>query len=308
MNHIKVDVLLCTYNGSRFIEEQINSIRNQTHRNLRIFISDDGSSDDTVKLLKSYVKLWGEDYIQIFSGPRNGYAQNFLSLLMRSELKGDYFCYCDQDDVWLPNKISRAIEMALASSAAGNPFLYCSRTIYINESGRRLGMSAKYAFPPTFRNALVQSIAGGNTMLFNHAALSLLRAAGKVDVVAHDWWTYICIAAADGVIYFDQESEILYRQHSESLVGRNDRLLDKISRLGNVIDGTYRMWIDKNLIALSGADVTISTSNRSSLSVFRLLRTAKFKDRIRLVAVSGIYRQTFISTLQLYFAIALNKL
>src|SRR5690606_36468867 len=107
----------------------------------------------------------------------------------RTEIQADFYAYADQDDIWMPDKLSRALvflERNLDQAA-----MYCSRTELVTSCGKSVGkMSPLFPKLPTFVNALVQSLAGGNTMVINHRACELLRKAGEVHVVSHDWWTY----------------------------------------------------------------------------------------------------------------------
>ena len=153
-----VAVLLCTHEGGRFLEEQLDSIDTQGHRNMTVWVSDDGSKDNTNHILEKYQSTRMENF-SIRSGPRKGYVANYLSLIHHSDLKGDYFAYSDQDDIWQPEKLSRAIAM-LESVSNDVPALYCSRTCLINESGQKIGFSPLFEKPAGFANALVQSIGG----------------------------------------------------------------------------------------------------------------------------------------------------
>jgi hypothetical protein len=100
-------------------------------------------------------------------------------------IKADYYAFCDQDDVWLAAKLAVAIRNISENQKETLPYLYCSRTTYVNEKLKRIGCSRLFAFPRTFRNALIQSIAGGNTMVFNQATKGLLERVGPVKHPFH---------------------------------------------------------------------------------------------------------------------------
>ena len=183
-------ILLCTYNGARFLAEQLDSLGSQTHQNWVVFASDDGSTDQTLEILRQYEAKWPARKLTIRQGPQKGFCQNFLSLACDPDIKADYYAFCDQDDVWLPAKLEVALSNIVANQSDGVPYLYCGRSKYVTENLKPRGMSPLFVFPPSFRNALVQSIAGGNTIVFNQAAKLLLEKVGPVYVPSHDWWSF----------------------------------------------------------------------------------------------------------------------
>ena len=161
-----VAVLICTHDGARFLAEQLDSIISQDYKKISLWASDDGSKDDTKKILARYQSLDKNNRFTIHYGPREGFAANFHSLICHLDIQADYFAYSDQDDVWEPDKLSCAIAK-LENVPSGVPALYCSRTILIDESGHYIGLSPLFEKPPSFANALVQNVGGGNTMVMN---------------------------------------------------------------------------------------------------------------------------------------------
>jgi len=214
MLHPKVIILMGTYNGQRYLEEQLDSICAQTHKNWELWISDDGSSDNTGQILKDYQTRLGEHVLRIFSGPRKGFSANFLSLVCNENLAGTYFAYSDQDDIWQPSKLQKAVSW-LNTVSDETPALYCGRTKLVNEHGEAIGFSPLFKKRTGFLNALIQNIGGGNTMAFNFSALNLLREAGEaINIVAHDWWTYMVVSGAGGVVFYDPNPTLDYRQQA----------------------------------------------------------------------------------------------
>ena len=231
-----VAILLCTYNGARFLAEQLDSLEAQTHQNWVVFASDDGSTDQTLEILQQYQAKWAAGKLTIRSGPQKGFCQNFLSLACDPNVRADYYAFCDQDDVWLSSKLEVAIKY-FEGHAKNIARMYCGRTIYIKEDGRITGESPCFVHPKTFRNALVQCVAGGNTMVFDELAKLLLEKIGPVNVPSHDWWLYQLLSGHGGVVYFDLQPMVQYRQHPDSLIGENQSLSSKIDRLGMVLNG-----------------------------------------------------------------------
>jgi glycosyltransferase involved in cell wall biosynthesis len=306
-----VAILMGTHNGARFLPEQFDSLELQTHQNWLLIVSDDGSTDDTVKILKAYQAKWPAGKLIIKEGPKSGFCANFLSLSCDSGIKADYYAFCDQDDVWLPGKLEGAVANISAYQVHRDvtlPYLYCGRTAYVASDLKPLGLSPLFVFPPSFRNALIQSIAGGNTMVFNQRVKDMLERVGVVDVPSHDWWVYQLTSAADGLVYYDKTPQILYRQHSQALIGGNISVLAKLKRFAMLLQGRFFHWTNQNLVALSCAKDEISKSNSDVLALFVALRDAKLKDRFRLLEVCGLYRQTWGGTISLVFAALLRKL
>ena len=303
-----VAILLCTYNGERFLVEQLDSLEAQAHQNWVVIASDDGSNDSTLDILQQYRAKWSSGKLTIRSGPQKGFCQNFLSLACDPEIKADYFAFCDQDDVWLPEKLSIALVNIAFNQQLNTPYLYCGRTNYVTDNLKPCGTSPLFVFPPSFRNALVQSIAGGNTMVFNLDAKHVIENAGLLDVPSHDWWLYILVSGSGGVVFYDKVAHILYRQHDGSSVGGNNTFYAKTKRLVMVLQGRFQNWNQKNITALAHKSELLSESNNEVLGWFRKIGTAGLIDRLRILGVCGLYRQTRLGTISLYVATVLNKL
>lgn len=302
-----IGILLCTYNGEKYLDVQLRSIANQTYKNWRIFASDDGSTDRTIEILKVARRLYGEDRLDIFEGPKQGPTENFLSLIRLMHQECDYFAFCDQDDIWYENKLSRALNF-LGSSPSSLPVLYCSSSSYISESGSFIQNSYIFQNSPSFRNALVQSIAGGNTMIFNQAVANLLASTPICKgLVAHDWWTYILVTAFSGKVYYDPIPSVYYRQHSEALVGENQSIKAKITRIRKLLDGKYKSWNIKNLETLTFFSEKLSAENQRVLAHFKKIRSKYIILRLHAYIYAGVRRQTFMGNLALFIGVLLNR-
>ena len=191
----KVAILLCTYQGQHYLEEQRMSFQAQSHRHWVLHVSDDGSSDDTHHILQRYQALLGADRMSIKEGPLQGFASNFLAPTTDLYAKSDYYAYSDQDDVWEADKLERALAW-LQTIAPSVPALYCSRTRVVDARDVSIGLSPLFEKPPCFASALVQNIGGGNTMVFNEAARQLIAQTTDANqLVSHDWWAYLLVSA-----------------------------------------------------------------------------------------------------------------
>lgn len=303
-----VAILLCSYNGERFIREQLDSIGSQTYVNWKVWVSDDGSTDLTLAILAEYRERWGGERLQVVRGPSKGFAANFLSLVCRAEIEADYFSYADQDDVWMSDKLARAVQ-CLDGHARGGPALYCSRTRLIGEGGEVLGLSPLFTQKPGFRNALVQNVGGGNTMVFNaHGRQILLEAGADLDVVAHDWWTYVAISAAGGRIVYDPEPSLMYRQHGGNLIGSNQGLSARLTRIRLLMQGQLRRWIDANVVGIRRIAAQLPSGHRRIFLEFDASRQGGVLRRLIGLKRSGVYRQTFAGNIGLIVAAFLKKL
>lgn len=301
-----VAILLATYNGADNLAQQLDSFAAQTHPPALILVSDDGSTDATRDILARFAAAHPAMPMQVLDGPQQGSAANFLSLLARCPEGIDMACFSDQDDVWLKDKIARAV----AQLDAGTPQLYCAHTWECDADlqGRRLSRSPRK--PSGFRNALVQNIAAGNTIMLNRAGLGLARTAaahtGKVAV--HDWWVYQLMTGAGAQVIFDPEGVLLYRQHSGNLIGANRGWLATLRRLRHLFTGTFRDWNDINIAALEASSEHLTPENRALLHRFATGRAQNFGGRIAMLRDTGVYRQGALGQASLWLAALLGRL
>jgi glycosyltransferase involved in cell wall biosynthesis len=301
MHTYKIAVLLCTLNGEKFIDEQIQSILNQTYQNFTIFISDDGSSDKTLVNIQRFNRYIESGKIQISSGPAQGFGKNFISNLISHIDDADFFCYCDQDDIWNARKLEHSLNILLKYK--NEPALYCSVTNLISEKGNLIGISKYKNVKPNFKNALCQSLAGGNTMMFNKNAALLFRFLPKdIEISSHDWVTYLVIASVNGKIFYDKVSYISYRQHSNNLVGDNQDLKSKLIRFSAFYNGVYRKWNKQNIRLLSTLP-NFSKSNNKIFSSFKKIHSDDYKIRIRVLFKFTFYRCNFFETILFYIGL-----
>jgi glycosyltransferase involved in cell wall biosynthesis len=304
----RVAVLMCTMQAQRFLAEQLNSIATQTHPNWEVWASDDGSDDHTHSILEYYQEHWGAEHLSIHSGPAEGSTANFLSLTCRADIDTDYFAYADQDDIWESDKLERAVKW-LQTVPRHIPALYGSRTQLVDARNQYIGYSPLFTRSPSFENALVQNVAGGNTMVFNRAARDLLRRAGdQVQVVAHDWWAYMVITGCGGRVHYDAYPTVRYRQHESNQVGSNQSWGARIVRLRLLLKGRFRAWTDANLLALQSIRPLLTEDNRNTLDDFAASRQGGMWARLTGLWSTGVYRQTVLGNLGLMAAAILRKL
>jgi len=303
----EVSVLLATYNGARFLDEQLQSIEAQQIERVHLWASDDGSTDATLEVLDAWRKRWVKGRFYILEGPRKGYVENFRYLVSKSAAEGSYIAFSDQDDVWDADKLLAAT--SVLQSANSGPALYCGRTRLVSSDGTAIGFSPLFKRNPSFRNALVQSIAGGNTMVLNPSAASLLaRTCRLTSFVSHDWWCYQIVSGAGGYVFYDPSPRLSYRQHGANLIGENQGWKARIRRIAALADGHFATWNDRNMQALQICRCELTGDNSKVLDEFKSARAKGGSRAVYCLWKHGIKRQTLVSDVALYVAAALGKL
>lgn len=309
-----VTVLLALYNGEAHLRTQLESIFSQTFRDWKLLVSDDQSTDAGVSIVKDYAAQLPEGKIRLLNGPRMGGAANFLHLLAQAPRDAGYCAFSDQDDLWLPQKLTRAVAALTAAGAV--PAAYFSRTLICAEdlSAPHVSNRPRKAFG--FRNALVQNVMAGNTIVMNAAARDLLQniiaqtdAAVCAQVVVHDWWVYQMLSGCGAQLIWDQEPSLLYRQHSGNQIGANDGLRAQMVRLGLMLRGGYADWNRRNLLALQAALPQFTEENQRVLAEFvRVRSTSGALARLRMLRRAGLYRQGALGQASLYLTALIKRL
>ena len=289
-----VHILMATWNGAAHLEEQLASFEAQTHRDWSLWVSDDGSSDGTRDLVEAFGAAH-PGRVRLVEGPRQGSAANFLSLLGHPELPEGAVAFSDQDDVWLPHRLERALDHLARGDGA--PGVYASRTIRTDDRLRPLSPSVLHPGPLTFRNALVQNILAGNTLVLDAEAARLLRgtvpAALGEGVRHHDWWVYLVASGAGARIVNDDEPGLLYRQHASNHMGAHSGAGAALARLSALRRGEFADWVGKNLRALRAVEDRLSPEARRLLRDFERLRAERgFAARARGLRALGLRRQS----------------
>jgi glycosyltransferase involved in cell wall biosynthesis len=306
---LRVAVLMGTKDGAAFIDEQLQSLLAQSHPLVDLWISDDGSIDGTTAIIETWKSRWPKGRMTLVEGPRQGFAANFRSMILDRRIDADCYAFCDQDDIWEPDRLESAIGWMQAHGTKKIPLMFCSRTATMTETGSLVGHSPLFARPPSFRNALVQSIAGGNTILLNAAARDLLaRASARTGFVSHDWWAYLIVTAAGGIVRYDPRPLVRYRQHAANLVGANVSWRARVSRLGRLFKGEFAGWTDLNLDGLAVNRDLLTEDAAACLDLFTSGRQGGLFRRLAALRKSGVYRQTVSGNLGLNLAFILGRI
>jgi rhamnosyltransferase len=223
-------IVLSSYNGEKFIAEQLASIQQQTHTDWKLLVRDDGSSDRTISIVQEMAAVDKRISLLIDNRGTLGPAASFGVLLEQAVATGSgYVAMSDQDDVWSPTKIARELELLIRQEhqvGDSRPILVHSDLTVVGEDLRLIHRSflAYQGLRPLpqrpLGTLLIQNFVTGCTMLLNR---SLLQVAVPIPtVIMHDWWLALCAAALGDILYLD-EATVLYRQHGRNTLGSPGR-------------------------------------------------------------------------------------
>ena len=299
-----VSVILATYNGERFLSEQLESLTLQTRCPDRLVLRDDGSTDHSVELVRVWADRNGVALQQV-TGPRLGPTRSFLTALRVAE-PADLYLFCDQDDVWQPCKIDRALNLVPWGDDVA-PTLCATRLEVVDERLNPLRLSSL----PTglsFSSAACESLLTGCTMAFNATFRELVVRALPEQAQMHDWWCYLLSTGANGAtLHFDPIPTVLYRQHGGNALGAGPvgwsalraRVLRFVGR-----NSAVRSRQLQEFAMLHGAGLTPEASE-----ILCQLLAAKHGliPRLRAVFTTPIRRQTAFATLTTRLALLTNR-
>lgn len=203
----RIAVVMSTYNGEACLAQQLDSVLAQDAPGITVFVRDDGSSDGTVDLLEGYERR-GD--VVLIRGRNEGVVSSFLDLVAAVPRDFDYISLCDQDDVWHPDKLSRAVGL-LEGKDGSIPQLYCSEYYFCDEGMARVGRSHHNRIGVAFPTMLYDNMVSGNTTVINRTLADLVVAAGREGVYTHDWWLGL-VASALGELTYDDFASLEYRR------------------------------------------------------------------------------------------------
>lgn len=281
-----VTVLMSTYNGEKYLAEQIESIRSQTHPDIKLIVRDDGSSDSTLDILKCYER---QGVLTYYSGTNLGPGRSFFDLVLNAP-SSDYYAFADQDDVWDKDKIDIAVKH-LVEIDPDLPAMYCSVVRPVDSDLRILpNFDIKRKMELTFGLSLTENIASGCTFVFNKKASEKFKNYKSEYVDIHDWAIYRIIMALGGIVIYDETPHIAYRQHESNVIGFSNRGVKKwIARFNRIRDKKYyriRSIFAQNIKTVYYEE--LSEKNREILDVMAGYHPS-VKSRIKLAAYHDIY-------------------
>lgn len=287
-----IQILLSTYNGEKYLREQLDSFVNLVNfENIKVLIRDDGSKDSTRSILKEYEEKYG---FEIIIGENIGLNASMYELIKHRDKSCEYFSFSDQDDVWLPEKLSRAVKR-LSEFDPKDPVLYASCSSLTDEN---LNITGHLHIPKkklTFFNAMIENVCAGHTQVFNKAMMDLLSNRYTQNLVIFDHWVYL-LATAVGKVIFDSECTTLYRQHTKNVIGYKASAIGKLKMKIRMVRNNICKKTTKQLIAFKDCCFDdISEKHQKELARF-LQRQKNFFSRLAYAFSSKIYRQQTVET------------
>lgn len=256
-NNKRVAILMATYNGAKYLREQIDSIINQSFRDWTLYIQDDGSNDETISIIIDYTKTDSRIHLVDIGLSHQGAGQNFMSLLNMIESK--YYMFCDQDDVWFPNKISDSLKRMQEEEV-----LHPDQPIIVHTDRSHTNSELKVILKSEFNprnlsitkiqrkiellknpNILrIYTIVGGCTMMINHKVKEIVFP--FIGLRVHDSICAMAVANAGGCISTILEPTMYYRLHGNNTCGvSSSKLLPKVFNLFSSISANmkgYYIW------------------------------------------------------------------
>lgn len=289
-----VGILLSTFNGERYLQEQLESIVDQSYRNWQVLWRDDGSSDRSREIMETFMERVGcARCVEVGTrGVCLGAAKSFFALLKEAE-EYRLVAYADQDDVWLPDKLQRAIDR-LIDQDPRVPSLYCGRQAIVGEHLEGRGLSLLPRFGPGFPSALLQNIVTGCTAMLNQEAVRLVNSVPPPDNTVHDWWSYIVVAAARGHVVFDPIPAILYRQHRHNTIGAMPPLLPRVLKAIQRGSTPFLRQLEQHAAALKDSEAALPQSSRVAIARILEALAGGRMARLALMRDPGFRRQTWL--------------
>lgn len=245
-----IHIMMATYNGEKYIKEQINSILAQTYTDWKLYISDDGSTDKTVNIIKEYERQYPEKIFVVSSEKKFHSAKKNFSYLFHIIPKAEYYAFCDQDDIWEKNKLSKLLTYVMAKQNNEKVLVY---------HDMKLGSTKQKVFSNSFfeysgfqlndqlslQQILLYNIVPGCSMLFNHKVRECIKEIPEACIM-HDWWVLLVTICFGGQIIFCKETLSLYRQHEENQIGatKKKNMLQMVCKCFHFIK--FKYYIENN--------------------------------------------------------------
>ena len=294
MDKKKVVVLLSTYNGEQYVEEQIDSILNQnTSHQVDLIIRDDGSQDQTLQILKNYETSY-PSRVKVFYEDNIGYIRSFFELIKKAG-GYDYYALSDQDDIWLEDKLDIAVKMCEECEYDG-PLLYGSSSFLVNGNLEIFGETQKQLREMNFYNVMIQNFLPGHAQVFNDKLCKILKQ--DIDyskIYVHDFWiTYM--ATLYGKVIFDNNSHTLYRQHGENSIGFGKNTIEWFSeRLKRIKKSDSKKIAAQMHFFYENYHSLLKKEEEEELIKF-IKEQKNFLRRMRYVFTTKMYRQKTVET------------
>lgn len=299
MSNPPVAVLMSTYNGEKYLIEQIHSILNQSYENIHLFIRDDGSTDNTLCILDKFVD---NPKVTIIQGKKNlGYKNSFLFLLktiINTHDDYQYFSFSDQDDIWMKEKISMSIEYLESDN---NPYrIYFSGLTFVDSDRQKLKIKDESRVITTFPAEIVRHSISGATSVFSRNLAELAIKYDKVEEITggHDALIFRLNAALHGYFFADKNNYIEFRRHGDNTSSASKSFLYKIKQELTTNDGSelatakfFKKYYKNILPETTLVEINLLLNyNRSFKDKWILLTNKRFRRENKLMNVIFMYR------------------
>jgi rhamnosyltransferase len=223
---MKILILLSTFNGNLFLPELLNSLYCQEEIVFEILVRDDGSTDDTKNILRQYNNRYGN--ITVVEGKNIGARKSFLELIQMASKRNDfdYAAFCDQDDVWLPQKLSAAVTLMQQE----NTEFYYSPYQLVNQNLKKISSYNQFIPIKNLATSLVYNSVTGCTIVCTKKIIEWASEAHPEHIMMHDSWIFKVALAHQCGISIDSRGYILYRQHGDNVIGGTETLAERFKR------------------------------------------------------------------------------
>lgn len=294
-----IAILMTTYNGEKFLDKQIGSILSQSFKNWKLYVRDDGSNDKTTDILDKYVSK-DKRINKITDNLGNmGVKSSFLYLL--KIIDADYFMFCDQDDIWLPNKIECSLREIKKSSTLLPSLVYTNLTTFYGEDTHKRNNFYSRMDMTNLNRILSSNGITGCTVMINRAMAEITKYINPDRIVMHDWWFGMC-ATTIGNVYYISTSTILYRQHDNNQVGTDTNIFKRLLRIFNYTDEMKRQIaaIEQAKYFIEMYQDELSKENRKEIEDFVTLNKQPFLRRISLLKKYKFSKNSLLGTISLW--------
>lgn len=306
-----VAILMGTRNGAAHLRAQLASIAAQDHPRWSLWVSDDGSTDATGAILQGFAARQPQK-VRLLAGPGRGSAANILSLIAHPDLPPGPLAFADQDDLWLPDHLSRGLAALARGAEVRAPagvrtpagVAYAAPGLACDAGLTPLAGATALRHPPGFGNALVENVLAGNALMLDADAAELVRAAGVAEVPFWDWWLYLLLTGAGALVTIDARPGLFYRAHGRNQLGPRHGARAALKRLRRLFDGSYGGWVAANLRALAAREALLLPETRALLHDLE----PGAPRHARALARAGAWRQTRRDAAALWAAGQLGRL
>jgi glycosyltransferase involved in cell wall biosynthesis len=293
----EVEVLLATFNGQLYLSEFLESLCNQQGVKIHLRVSDDGSKDETIKILYKYAELF-ESFI-IHEGPRRGPAANFFFLLRNSEQI--FIALADQDDIWKPDHLINAItDLSNFNHIAALRF---NATVEFG-NGIKKNVWPSIESVPRIQNLILENQARGCTMVLNRQAVNLVNEYQPKNAVMHDWWILLQIQLIGKIVY-SHLPEVNYRIHNSNFVGKPKKR--KFGAIGNALSGKWAPYLQATEVYEVNKEITENEDVDKLSEFLELVNLPIYRKALRIIFYPGRLRTSFMDEIALRMILLLLK-